>query len=193
MDADHRSDEGRQPPDVDGEESRQGDRGEVATATQDLVDEVAEKGNGSGYGCGNRGRPISPLVPWEQVTGEAHAQGEQEQEDACDPGELSRVFISAEIIGAQHVKEDSKYHQAGAPMMNASDKPAEADSGHDVLNAIVGMIGGGDVVDGEHYASDALEGEKEQAGTAEGEPPVDFGDLAVEDRIIDGLQTQAFI
>ena len=127
---------------------------------QHLVNKIADERYCASNGSCDRGCPISPLVPGEQVAGEAHAQGEQEQEHTGDPGELTWIFISAKVKRAQHMEEDDQHHEAGTPVMDAADQPAIADTGHDVLDAVVGMVGGGDVINGEHDAGDTLEDER---------------------------------
>ena len=85
------------------------------------------------------------------------------------------------------MEEHDQHHQAGTPVMDTTDQPAITDPGHDVLDAVVGMVGRRDVINCEHDARNALQEEQEQAGTSQGEKPVDFRYLAIKDRIVDGL------
>jgi hypothetical protein len=72
-------------------------------------------------------------------------------------------------------------------MMDATYQPTKTNTRHNVLDAVVGMVWGGNIIYGEHDASDALKEKEEQAGTPKGEPPIDLGHLPVEDGIINGL------
>lgn len=54
------------------------------------------------------------------------------------------------------MEENNQDHEAGTPMMNSTDQPTKANPGHDVLDAIVGMVGGGNIINGKHDAGDTL-------------------------------------
>ncbi len=125
------------------EEARQGHCAQISPAAQDAVDKWSDKWHRAGDLCADCGRPIGSLVPGQQVAGEAHAQGGQQQHHTGDPGQLARVFISRKKEGAQHMAENNDHHQGSAPVVDAADQPAEGHIVHDVLDAVVSMVGGG--------------------------------------------------
>ena len=94
---------------------------------------------------------------------------------------------------AQHVDEDHQHHQTGAPVMDAADQPAEGHIVHDVLDAVVGVIGRGGVIDGQEDARQPLQNKKEQTGRAERVPPVAFRFGAVKQVFVHIVQAEAFI
>ena len=122
-----------QHPDVGGEEALQGERAQVRAAAQGFQDEVADEGHAAGDLRADRGRPVGLLVPGQQVAGEAHAQREQQQADADQPGQLAGIFVGGGHEHPQHVDEDHDHHQRRAPVMDAADQPAEGDTVHNVL------------------------------------------------------------
>ena len=85
------------------------------------------------------------------------------------------------------------HHQRSAPVMDAADQPAEGHAIHNILDAVVGVIGRGRVVDGQENARDCLHHEQEQAGAAERIPPIAFRFGAIQDGLVQIVEAQTFI
>ncbi len=193
MHADQAGQDGRKHPDVGGEEALQRERAQVRSAAQGFEDEVADEGNRACDLRADRGRPVGRLVPGEQVAREAHANGRQQKTDADQPGQLARIFVGGGHKHPQHMDEDDDHHQRCAPVMDAADQPAEGNAFHDVLDGVVGMIGGGSVINGQENPGHPLQNKKEQTRRAECVPPVALGFGAVKQIFVDIVQAKSFI
>ena len=75
-----------------------------------------------------------------------------QQADADQPGQLARIFEGCGEEYPQQVNKDDDHHQRCAPVMDAADQPAECHAFHNVLHRVVGVVGGGGVIDGEEDA-----------------------------------------
>ena len=157
MHADQACQRGRQHPDVSGEESLQCERAQVRTAAQGFEDEVADKRHASCNLRADGGRPIRLLIPWQKITSKSHAEREDEQSDADQPCQFTRIFEGSGYEHSQHMDEDHDDHQGRAPMMDAADQPAKRDAVHDVIDAVVSVIGRRRVIDRQENPRHALQ------------------------------------
>jgi len=180
-------------PDVTGEEPLQGERAQVGAAAQGFENELAEEGNGPCDLRADGGGPVRALVPREQVAGEAHAECGDQQADADQPGQFTRVLVRGSDKDTQQMEEDHDHHERRTPVMDAADQPAEGHVVHDVGDAVVGVIGRGGVINRQENSRCALQNEQEQAGRAERVPPVPFRFRAFEQVFLHFVQAEAFI
>jgi len=78
-------------------------------------------------------------------------------------------------------------------MVDAPDQPSEGDLIHDVVDALIGLLGVGNIVYGEEDSCRALNKRQEERGASQREEPIDLGDFAVQDNLIDAFEPQAFV
>ena len=92
------------------------------------VDELAADPRDAAHdGGADAEAPVGVLIEAQDLAGEGHAEGEEEKEDADDPGELAREFVGAEEEDLHHVDEDDGDHEVRAPAVQGAKKPAEGD------------------------------------------------------------------
>ena len=103
--------------------------------------------------------PVGVLIEAQHLSGERHAEGEQEQEDADDPGELARKLIGAEEKDLCQVNEHDGDHEVGAPAVHGAQKPAELDVVVEELKAAPRVAGRGSVDQREQDAGHHLQDE----------------------------------
>ena len=169
------------------------DQGDDQPGHQQHVDRVEARDRGgpdlrAGRGGSRRGRgrrragggdvvgddrgPVGALVEGQQVAGQAHHQGEDQQHHADHPVELARVLVGAEEEGPPHVEEDQDDHHRGAPLVHPADELAEEDVVGQVGDRPVGLGRRGRVVHRQEDAGDRLDDEGEQGRRAERVEPV---------------------
>jgi hypothetical protein len=164
-------------------EAGQGDSRQFLAAAQGAQEEGPDGGSHAGDAGADGRRPERLLVPGQQVTGEAEAEHQQQQEDAGDPGHFPGELVAAGEDHPQQMQHRQDHHGAGAPMVKASNEPPGGDLGRDELDAVVRVIGGRHVVHRQQDSGHDLIDGDEQGGAAEGVQPVDLGDLAQKDRL----------
>ncbi len=157
--------------DVEGEEARESQAADDGPAKQRVNEVAADPGNAAGDGCADAEAPVGVLVKAENLAGEGHAEGEQEQEDAENPGELARVFVGSEHEDLDHVDEHDGDHEVRAPAVNGAQEPAERDVVVEELEARPGLARGRRVDEREQDAGDDLQHEEHGGGGAEDVPP----------------------
>ena len=92
------------------------------------VDErAADQGNAAHDGGADAEAPVGVLIEAQHLAGEGHAEREQQQEDADDPGEFARKFVRAEEKDLRHVDEHDGDHEVRSPAVQRAQKPAERD------------------------------------------------------------------
>ena len=114
-------------------------------------------GNAAHDGGADAEAPVGVLIEAQHLAGEGHAEREQQQEDADDPGELAGKLVGAEEKDLRHVDEHDGDHEVGAPAVNGAQKPAERDVVVEELQAVPGFAGGGGVDEREQNAGDDLQ------------------------------------
>ena len=115
--------------------------------------------------------PISILIEAQHLTGKGHAQSEQQQQHAYDPGELAREFIGSEKKDLRHVDQHNRDHEVRAPAMHRPQKPAQSDVVVKKLEAIPGFAGRRNVDQREQNAGDDLQAKQHRGCAAENIPP----------------------
>ena len=151
-----------------------GERGgrEVGTGPQEVSQVRTDHGAGGGDVVGHDRRPEGTLVEGQQVTGETHDHGQDQQHDADDPVHLARVLVGTEEEGPGHVQEDQDDHEAGAPLVEAAHELAEEDLVGHVGDRGVGLRGRRRVVHRQEHAGDGLHHEDEHRRRTQGVEPV---------------------
>ena len=115
--------------------------------------------------------PVGVLVPPEDLPGEGHAERAQEQENAGDPGQLTRVLVGAKEEDLQHVQRHHEDHPIGAPEMDGAQIRAERRLIVQVLKALVRLVGRGDVHERQADAGGDLKREERERRAPEDVPP----------------------
>jgi hypothetical protein len=168
-----------------GEKARQGNGAQLTPATQDSFEKATDQWRSTGDFCPDRRRPVSLLVPRQQISGETHTDRSEEKNYAGEPGDFSGVLVGSHEKRAQHVSKNKNHHQACAPVVDASDQPAESYLVHDVLDARVGMVWRRHVINRQEDPGENLEQKQKQAGASQRIPPVDLWYFAIQDEVVD--------
>jgi len=109
----------------------------------------------------------SARVPGKKIATESETKNEEQQDHAADPGQLTRLAISASQRNAEHMSKSAKHHQVGRPGMNGANQPTKLHAVGDVLDALIGFTGARMVVQQEQNAGKQLNAEQEQSQSAE--------------------------
>ena len=118
----------RQDQDMHAEEPAERGVRDVDPAAQQLQERLPDDRHATGDLGADDGRPEGPLVPGQQVAGEAEADGHGQQADAHQPGDLARVLVGALDEDPRQVEDQEDDHQVGSPVVDAPDEPAELDA-----------------------------------------------------------------
>ena len=132
---------------------------------------AADEGHAADDGSADAEAPVGVLIEAQDLAGKGHAEREQEQEDADDPGELAREFVGAEEEDLHQVNEHDGDHEVGAPAVQGAQIPAERDVVVEEFEAGPGVAGGGGVDQREQNAGDDLQDQNHGGGAAEDIPP----------------------
>ena len=145
--------------------------GDDRAAQHHLHDLRPDDGSAAGDGRADAEAPVGVLVEAQDLAGEGHAQRAEEQEDADDPGQLARELVGAEQHDLDHVEEDDRHHEVGAPAVHRAQEPAEGLLVVEDLQALEGLVRRRHVDEGEADAGDDLQHEEDHARAAEDVPP----------------------
>ncbi len=86
----------------------------------DQVHQVgADKRDAAHDGGADAQTPVGVLVEAQHLSGEGHAQGQQQQHHTDDPGQLARKLVRAEHEDLHHVDQHHRDHEVRAPAMHA--------------------------------------------------------------------------
>src|SRR5262249_55673727 len=111
--------------------------------------------------------PVGILVETHDLSGERHAQREQQQNAAGDPGQLARVLVRAEQEHLRHVHSHDGHHEIGAPVMQRAQEPAQGLLIVQVLQTGIRLVGRRDVDEGQTDAGHDLNEKTEERPAAE--------------------------
>ncbi len=100
--------QGRQKQRVDRVEPGQGQARHGLPAQHDSGDEIADHRKVPGNVGADHGGPIGLHVPGQEVAGETQPQGDQEQADAHDPGQLPGSLVAPGKVGAQQIRNTAR-------------------------------------------------------------------------------------
>src|SRR4029077_14449106 len=115
--------------------------------------------------------PVGILVETHNLSGESHAEGEQQQNAARDPGQLAWIFESPEQEYLCHMDGHDSDHEVGAPKMQCAEIPAKWLIEIEILKSGVSLISGGHVHKGQTNTGHDLEHETKQRAAAEDVKP----------------------
>ena len=156
---------------MEGEEARERGAGDDGTAEHEVDERAADEGHAAEDGSADAEAPVGVLIEAQDLAGEGHAEGEQQQEDADDPGEFAGKLVGAEEEDLHHVNEHDGDHEVGAPAVHGAQKPAERDVVVEEFEAAPRVAGGGSIDQREQNAGDHLKNENHRGGAAEDIPP----------------------
>src|SRR5215470_10630267 len=111
--------------------------------------------------------PVGVLVETHDLSGESHPEGEQQQNAARDPGQLTWIFECPKQEHLYHVDHHDADHEVGAPKMQRAKIPAEGLLKIQILQTRVGLISRGHVDKGQTDAGDDLEDKTKQGAATE--------------------------
>ena len=146
------------------------------------------KGRRAGDVRSDPGGEIRQLVPGQEIAAEAEGQEEDEEEEARDPGQLPGLAVGLQEEGREHVDEEDADEDVGRPAVDGADEPAELDLAHDELDALVGGVDRGRVIEQEHDPRGDLDAGQEEGDAAEIVPE---RVLVLGDRLVLGELDQA--
>ena len=109
------------------EEARERLAADDGTAEHQVDQLAADPRHAADDGSADAEAPVGVLIEAQHLAGEGHAEREQQQEDADDPGEFARIFVRAEEKDLHHVDEHDGDHEVRAPAVHGAQKPAERD------------------------------------------------------------------
>ena len=78
-----------------------------------------------GHRPADRQAPVGVRVPAEDLAGEEHAQGAEEQEHAQDPGQLARVLVGPVQEDLGHVHQHQHDHARPGVVVQRPQEPAQ--------------------------------------------------------------------
>src|SRR6266850_1384544 len=157
--------------DVEREEPRQRPAGDDRPSQEHVDQRRPDNRRTRGDRCADPEPPVGVLIPPEDLPSEGHAERAQEEEDPSDPRQLARVFVGAEEEDLQHVQGHHEHHAVGAPEVNGAEIPPERRLLVQILKALVGLVGRGDVHEGKTDPGYALQREEGERGAPEHVPP----------------------
>ncbi len=128
-------------------EAGQGDCRKFLAAAHDAQNPFSDARRSTGdLRSHNRG-PVGFLVPGQQVTCEAEADRDQQQANTGKPGHFTGELVRAQEDHPDHVQDSQDDHGAGAIVVQAANEPTGRHLGGDILDAVIGLIWGRNVVD----------------------------------------------
>ncbi len=95
----------------------------------------------------------------------------QQQEDADDPGQFAGKLVGSEQRHLHHVDQHNGDHEVRSPAVHAAQEPAQGYAVVQVLQAVPGFPGGGNVDQRQHDAGEDLQDEDGERGAAEDVEP----------------------
>ena len=157
--------------DMQREEARDGCAADDGAAEQQMDQRRADEGNTAHDGCADAEAPVGVLIEAHDLAGEGHAEREQKQADADDPGEFAGKFVGAEEEDLHHVDEHDGDHEVGTPAVQRAQIPAERDVVVQNAEAGPGFVGRRAVDEREQDAGDDLQQQQDGCSAAEDIPP----------------------
>ena len=171
MHADKREQDAGNDEDVEREEARERVAGDDGAAEHETDEWAADERHAADDGGADAEAPVGVLIEAQNLAGEGHAEGQQQKEDADDPGEFAGKLVGAEEEDLRHVDEHDGDHEVRSPAVHGAQKPAEPDVVVEELEAVPGVAGGGRVDEREQDAGHDLKNENDGGGAAEDVPP----------------------
>src|SRR5262249_3419483 len=159
----------------------------VGAALQKNLNVLANERNLRGDIRGDSRRPVTLLIPGQQVARKAQAKSDSKQCQPEPPVQLPRRQMSAGDHYLQHVQGDQYDQRLRAEMMNTADQPAKIHLILDVVDAGPGAGVAGAVRRHEQDASDELQHEDKSEGAAPDIAPLGAARNVFEQQRIDQL------
>ena len=171
MEADEHEQDAGNDEDVQGEEAGERWASDDRAAEHEIDQRAADEGHAAEDGGADAEAPVGVLIEAQNLAGECHAEGEQKQKDADDPGKFARKLVGAEEKDLHQVDEHDGDHEVGAPTVQGAEKPAELDVVIEEFEAAPRLAGGGRVDQRKQNAGDDLQDQDDGGGAAEDVPP----------------------
>ena len=157
--------------DVQRKEARKRGAADDRPAQQEMHHGSAGERNAADDGSADAQAPVGVLIEAQDLSGEGHAQGEHEQKDARDPGQLARIFVCAKEKDLHHVNEHDGDHEVRSPSVHGAQKPAQPQVVVDELQAGVGIARAGRIDQGQQNAGHHLQDQQHHGRAAKDVPP----------------------
>ena len=187
---------------VEGEEAVQGRIANDEVAADQDRQIVTDHRNGTEQVHDDLSAPVRHLPPREQVTEEGFTHQHQEDADAEQPGQLTRLAVRTVDQATEHVQIDHDEEGRGTGRVHVADQPATRDVAHDVFDRSEGDRHTGGVqrsirlvVHDQEDAGDDLDNQNKQGQRAEEIPEVEvlrcvvFGQV----RLVGGGEREAVV
>ena len=145
MNRDEREDDRGNEKDVEREEAAERRATESFPRENEMRDQRADHRHPRRLLRRDDHRPHRVLIPAQELAGEAHADGEDEQHRAGQPVELARILVASHQEDLAHVDADQQHHRGRAEVMHPAQQIAEQRARGDEVQRVVGLAGRGDV------------------------------------------------
>src|SRR5207249_5948073 len=96
------------------------------------------------------------LVPGQQVAAEPEPEHQEEEQNAADPGQLSRLSIRFQNEDAEEVCEGQTNQQIRRPAVDVANQPAELHLRDDELDTLIRFAGARTIVEQQQNAGEDL-------------------------------------
>ena len=137
---------------VEGVEDHQCCTADLGTAARHPLQPPPDPGDIAEHADADGHRPVGELVPRQQVAGEVGRENKGQQRQADHPVEAARAVPAAGEEDPQHVGEDHRDQDVGAPVVDIAHQTAEEIRAFEPGHGLVGQIRRG-LVDQNHQQS----------------------------------------
>jgi len=120
------------------------------------------------YRGGDRGRPVSGLVPGQELSGYATEQDQKKHETPGKPGQLTGVFITGFEKGMDYVDDECRDQDIAADNVDRPEQPPVWYGVGNGLNAFKGVVRMGYVIEEQKKSGDYLDKEGNQCHKSQG-------------------------
>ena len=115
--------------------------------------------------------PVGVLIEAQHLSGEGHAQGQEQKKHSNDPGQFAGKLVRPEHEDLHHVDEHDGDHEIRAPSMQRAQKPAQRNIVVEELEAVPRLARGRRVNQRKQNAGHDLQHEQHRGGAAKDIPP----------------------
>ena len=157
--------------DVQREEARERWPGDDGAAQHQIHQRAADERHAAQDRRADAEPPVGVLIEAQNLSRKCHAQREQQQEDADDPGKFAREFVGAEEKDLHQVNQHDGDHEIRTPAVQRAQIPAQPHIVIEKLEAAPRMAGSGSIDQREQNAGHHLQNQNHGRRAAEDIPP----------------------
>ena len=123
--------------DMQREKARQGSAGDDRPPQEQFDHLRSDQRRPARDGGANPQPPIGILIPAQDLAGEGHAQGSEQEEHADDPGELARILVGPKEEDLDQVQGHQQHHAIRTPEVHGTEIPAKGGVVVEILQRLV--------------------------------------------------------